>query len=101
MEDRRPDPNWAWNRIPDDIRDQLVEMALEEPELSPRELTVRFTDTKRHYISETSAYRILKERDLISRPAFVAIEAAEAFKDKTTRPNELCQTDFTYGRRSP
>ena len=28
----------VWNRIPDDVRDQIVELALDEPELSPREL---------------------------------------------------------------
>ena len=56
LEDRRPHPGNVWNRIPGDIRDQVVELALDEPELSPRELAVRFTDTKRHYISEASAY---------------------------------------------
>ena len=89
LEDPRPHPGRVWNRIPDDIRDQVVELALEEPELSPRELAVRFTDTKRHYISEASAYRILKERDLITSPAFIVIKAADEFRDKTTRPNEL------------
>ena len=29
-------------------------------------------------------------------PAHVVIRAADAFRDKTTRPNELWQTDFTY-----
>lgn len=96
LEDRRPHPGRIWNRIPDDIRGQVVELALDEPDLSPRELAVRFTDTKRHYISEASACRILKERDLITSPAFVVIKAADEFRDKTTRPNELWQTDFTY-----
>jgi len=89
-------PAGSGTRIPDDIRDRAVELVLEEPELSPRELAVRFTDTKRHYVSEASAYPILKERDPITSPAFVVIEAADEFRDKTTRPNELWQTDFTY-----
>ena len=33
---------------------------LERPELSPRELAVRFTDTKSYFVSETSVYRLLK-----------------------------------------
>src|SRR5258705_409666 len=34
--------------------------------------------------------------DLIASPAFIVIKAADAFKDKTTAPNQLWQTDFTY-----
>jgi hypothetical protein len=41
-------------------------------------------------------HRLLKAHDLISSPAFIVIKAAEAFKDKTTAPNQLWQTDFTY-----
>jgi putative transposase len=96
LEDRRPHPGRVWNRIPDDVREEVVELALDEPDLSPRELAVRFTDTKKHYVSEASVYRILKERDLITSPAFVVVKAADEFRDKTTRPNELWQTDFTY-----
>ena len=70
--------------------------ALEHEDLTPRELAVKYTDEKRYFISESSAYRILKAEDLITAPAHVVIRAAEEFKDKTTRPNELWQTDFTY-----
>jgi transposase InsO family protein len=47
--------------------------------------------------SETfSVHRLLKAHDLITSPAFVVIKAADAFKDKTTAPNQLWQSDFTY-----
>ena len=74
LEDRRPHPGRVWNRIPDEIRRTVVDLALDEPEPSPRELAFRFTDTKNHFISEASVYRILKEQDLISRPAFHVIK---------------------------
>ena len=96
LEDRRPHPGRVWNRIPNEIRQNVVELALDEPELSPRELAFRFTDTKKHFVSEASVYRILKEQDLIPSPAFHVIKAADEFHDKTTRPNQLWQTDFTY-----
>ena len=96
LEDRTSGPGRIWNRIPDSVRQEIVELALQEPELSPRELAVRFTDTKRYFVSETSVYRILKAHDLITSPAFVVIKAADAFRDKTTAPNQLWQTDFTY-----
>ncbi len=35
----------VWNRIPEKVRQQVIDMALEQPDLSPRELAVRFTDT--------------------------------------------------------
>jgi putative transposase len=96
LEDRSPSPGRAWNRIPDHVRDRILRLALEEPELSPRELAVRFTDTQRYFVSETSVYRLLKAHDLITSPAFVVMKAADEFRDKTTRPNQLWQTDFTY-----
>ncbi len=96
LEDRTSGPGRVWNRIPDDVRQQIVEMALDEPELSPRELAVTFTDTKGYFVSEASVYRLLKAYDLITSPAFVVIRAANEFKDKTTAPNQLWQTDFTY-----
>ena len=46
LEDRTAAPDRVWNRIPDEVRRQIVDLALDEPELSPRELAVRFTDTK-------------------------------------------------------
>ena len=96
LEDRPPRPERVWNRIPDDVRGQVMLLALDEPELSPRELATRFTDTKNYFVSEASVYRLLKAHDLIASPAFIVIKAADEFKDKTTAPNQLWQTDFTY-----
>ena len=86
----------VWNRIPDEVRDRIVELALSRPELSPRELAVRFTDAESYFVSEASVYRLLKAHDLITSPAFIVIKAADEFKDKTTAPNQMWQTDFTY-----
>ena len=96
LEDKPPKPGHVWNRIPDDIRERIIDLALEAPELSPRELAVRFTDTQSYFVSEASVYRLLKAHDLITSPAFVVIKAANEFKDKTTAPNQMWQTDFTY-----
>jgi transposase InsO family protein len=89
-------PSRVWNRIPAKIHDQIIEIALEQSELSPRELAVRFTDEARYSVSEASVYRLLKAHDLIASPAYVVIKAANEFHTKTTRPNEMWQTDFTY-----
>ena len=96
LSDKSPSPKSVWNRIPDDHRDDLIEFALEHEALTSRELAVKYTDEKRYYVSESSAYRILKEADLITAPDYVVIKAAEEFKDKTTAINQMWQTDFTY-----
>ena len=96
LEDRARGPGRVWNRIPDDVRRRVVDLALDEPELSPRELAVTFSDTKGYFVSEASVYRLLKAHDLITSPAFVVVKAADEFRDKTAAPNQLWQTDFTY-----
>ena len=50
LDDRSPRPDRVWNRIPDDVRARIVTLALDEPELSPRELAVRFTDAERYFV---------------------------------------------------
>ena len=96
LQDRPGRPDRVWNRIPDEVRDRIVQLALREPELSPRELAVRFTDTQGYFVSEASVYRLLKAHDLITSPAFIVIKAADEFHQKTTAINQLWQTDFTY-----
>src|ERR1044072_960184 len=44
LEDKPSRPKRVWNKIPEEVRDQIVELALDEPELSPREVATRFTD---------------------------------------------------------
>jgi putative transposase len=94
--DRPSRPDRVWNRIPDATRDKIVDLALAEPELSSRELAVRFTERERYFVSEASVYRLLKAHDLITSPAFIVVKAADEFHTKTTAPNQLWQTDFTY-----
>src|ERR1700710_188090 len=96
LADHRSRPDRVWNRIPDGVRGQIIDLALQVPELSPRELAVRFTDEQKYFVSEASVYRLLKSKDLITSPAYILIKAADEFHDKTTAPNQLWQTDFTY-----
>jgi putative transposase len=84
------------DRIPDKIETAIVNLALEEPDLSPRELAVNFTDTKSSFVSETTVYWLLKDHGLITTPAFILMKAADRFANPTTAPNQLWQTDFTY-----
>ena len=96
LEDRKSRPGHVWNRIPDKARCQIIDMALDETDLSPRELAVQFTDTNGYFVSEASAYRLLKANGLITSPAYIVIKASDEYRDKTTAINQMWQTDFTY-----
>ncbi|MEP3033762.1 MAG: IS3 family transposase [Pseudoruegeria sp.] len=96
LQDQSPKPQHVWNRVPDEVKRKVVDFALQETELSPRELAVTFTDQERYFVSESTVDRMLKAHDLITSPAFIVLKAADAFQHKTTAINQLWQTDFTY-----
>jgi hypothetical protein len=52
LEDRPSRPSRVWNRISDEIRQQILALALEETELSTCELAVRFTDGTDYLVRE-------------------------------------------------
>lgn len=93
---KKPNAKKFWNKIPDREKEQVVAIALEHLEKSPRELAWHITDTQGYYLSESSVYRILKRYDLITSPAYIVMSAADKFHHPTKRVHELWQTDFTY-----
>jgi len=96
LADRSKGPRKFWNKIPEDVKEQVVDIALDHTDKSPRELAWFITDTEKYYISETSVYRILKAYDLITSPNYILLRASDRFKHPTKAINELWQTDFTY-----
>ena len=98
LRDKPPARRAGWNRIPKAIQDQILALALERTDLSPRELACCFTDERRYFVSESSVYRLLKAADLITSPAYVLMSASDAFQNPTRRVHEMWQTDFTYFR---
>ena len=81
----------SWNKINESDRDKVVELALEKPELSSRELAWHITDTYRYYISESSVYRILKANGLITTPSFRIMSASDSFHDKICNVSGVCE----------
>ncbi len=96
LNDTKPVTDSAWNRIPAVHRTAIINLALAEPQLSPRELAVTYTDRHAYFVSESSVYRLLKAQDLITSPAYILMQASDTFQQPSTRVNELWQTDFTY-----
>jgi putative transposase len=85
-----------WNTIPQVEKNLVVEIALEYTELSPRELSCKLSDVKGIFISESSVYRILKAKGLITSPSHILLAAGNEFSNKTCFVHEMWQTDFTY-----
>jgi transposase InsO family protein len=98
LKSQRSQQRRFWNQIPEPERERVVELALERPELTPRELAWQITDSEGWYISESSVYRILKARDLVTSPNYIVLSARDKFPQPTRRVHELWQTDFTYLR---
>ena len=96
LKNKHKTPKQFWNIIPDTERDLIADIALQFPEKSSREIACYVTDNEGYFVSESSVYRILKERNLISSPVFTVISAKDKFQNPTIRINELWQTDFTY-----
>jgi transposase InsO family protein len=95
LRDQKPNPRQFWNCIPEQVKDQVVDLALEHPEKSSRQLAWHFVDKMKYFISESSVYRILKGFDLVQSPAFEMVSAKDKFEKPTKRVHELWQTDFT------
>jgi transposase InsO family protein len=96
LADIKPVVDPVWNKIPATHRTAIIDLALAEPQLSPRELAVTYTDDKSYFVSESSVYRMLKALDLITSPAYILMQASDKFQQPTLRVNEMWQTDFTY-----
>jgi transposase len=96
LADQKPGPRQFWNKIPESVQAEIVQLALKYPEKSSRQLAWQFTDEQAYFISESSVYRILKGYDLVQSPVFLMVPASDKFENPTTRVNELWQTDFTY-----
>jgi len=95
LRDQKSNPRQFWNCIPDPVKEQVVDLALEHPEKSSRQLAWHFVDKMKYFISESSVYRILKGFDLVQSPAFEMVSAKDKFEKPTQRVHELWQTDFT------
>lgn len=88
--------NRQWNSILQQQKNLVVKLALDYPQLSSRELAYKITDEQQVFMSESSVYRILKSRGLITTPAHIFLSAADEFTSKTGFVHQMWQTDFTY-----
>ena len=85
----------VWNRLTKPEINRVLEVARLHPELSSRFLSVKITDEGTFSISESTVYRILKNNNLIAPRPFPEMPAAKEWRHKTTKPDDLWQSDAT------
>jgi len=96
LRDRKGGSPIPWNRLRPEEEARILTQARASPELSPRQLALRIVDTESLYVSESSAYRILKREGLIKPAEIVGFKAGKEYHRKTKRPNELWATDCAH-----
>ena len=95
LDKNKPTARRIWNRLTQAEEAVVLGTAKEHPELSPRLLSVRITDTNDFYVSESKVYSILKQQGLIAPRPLPEYPAKREWQHKTTRPNEIWQLDGT------
>jgi len=98
LEDRKGGSSLPWNKISPEEEARVLAEARVSPELSPRQLAWKVTDSGRTYISESTVYRILKREGLIKPAEIIGFKAAKEYRRKTKRPNELWASDCCHLR---
>ncbi len=96
LQDRSSGHIRPWNTILPEEREKIIEIALQHPEWSSREVACCITDNCGFSVSESTVYRVLKERGLIKPLDIRTFPASSEFKVKTSRSNQMWQTDATY-----
>jgi len=97
--EHRRHPGPSWNRLSPSEESVVLEVALEQTDLSSRQLAAWITDNKGFSVSESTVYRLLKRQGLIKSPQ-MKMAAGKEFHTKTTHPHQMWATDASYFRVS-
>lgn len=92
----RAAPRLPWNRLRPEEEEAILAVARASPELSPRQLAFRITDTAAFSVSESTCYRLLKRHGLVKAAEAVGFAAEKEYRYKTSHPNQMWATDGAY-----
>lgn len=93
----RSSPGVPWNRLMDDERERVLEVARASPTWSSRQIAAWIADHGDFSVSESTVFRILKREGLVRRLE-LRQPAGSEYRHKTTAPHQLWATDASYFR---
>ena len=96
LEDRRH-PGPSWNRLSPSEESVVLDVALEQTDLSSRQLAEWITVNKGFSVSESTVYRLLMCQGLVKNPE-MKMAAGKEFHAKITHPHQMWPTDASYFR---
>jgi putative transposase len=97
--ENRQHPGPSWNRLIPSEESVVLEVALDQTDLSLRQLAAWITDNKGFSVVVSTVYRLLKRQGLVKSPE-MKMAAGKEFPTKTTRPHQMWATDAPYFRVS-
>jgi hypothetical protein len=89
-------PRRSWNRLRPEEEQAVLSLARASPELSPRQLALRLTDSGAFSVSESTCHRLLRRHGLVKPAEVVGFATEKEYRRKTSRPNEMWATDGAY-----
>ena len=96
LEDSRVGSGTPWNKLRPEEEERILIQARASPESSPRQVALKIVDSEGLYVSESTAYRILKREGLIKPAEILGFKAGKEYHRKTKRPDELWATDCAH-----
>ena len=81
LADRKPEPGAVWNRLRPEEQTVILARALQQPDLSPRELACYVTDHAGFTVSAATAYRVPKRHGLNRTIPLVGFPAGKEFRE--------------------
>jgi putative transposase len=98
LKDNKPKPRRPWNKLLPEQEDTILETATAALSLDrpARQISWYICDNEGFSVSETTVYRLLKLHNLIAQRQAKTFPASDEYHTRTTRINEMWQTDATY-----
>jgi len=97
--ENRQHPGPSGNPLSPSEESMVLEVALDQTDLSSRQLAAWITDNKGFSVAESSVYRLLKRQKLVKSPE-MKMAAGKEFHTKTIRPHQMWDTNASYFRVS-